>query len=106
MSAQHPTQKSKSGRILLFPDRFPFTRARRTHEAKPVADLHRYEQDGEPDDFPRRMKINVVAFAFIVVLTIAGVWLAEQLALLRKHSDCIFIGHKSCVDLEKPLRER
>jgi hypothetical protein len=52
------------------------------------------------------MKINAIAFAFIVILTIAGVWLADQLALLQKHSDCIFLGRKNCADVEIPPRAR
>lgn len=71
-----------------------------------MADLRRYEQGAEPDDFSHRMKINLIAFAFIVMLTVAGVWLADQLALLRKHSDCIFLGQKGCVISEVPPRGR
>ena len=101
----HDTHKNESGRILLFPARLPFTKARRragVANPESVADLRRFEQDSEPDDFSHRMKINVIAFAFIVMLTITGVWLADQLALLHKHSDCAFIGHKSCASTETP----
>jgi hypothetical protein len=111
--AQHETQKNETGRILLFPDRLPFakgkaqgTRADRAGHDVHIGDLRRYEQGTEPDDFPQRMKLNIIAFAFIIMLTITGVWLAEQFALLRKQSDCIFLGRKNCVDVEMPFRGR
>ena len=98
---------------MPFPGRLPFVR-KKTRRADTdhassdtrFGDLRRYEQDAEPDDFPQRMKINLIAFAFIVVLTVSGVWLAEQIALLRKHSDCIFLGRKNCVEVEMPVRGR
>ena len=50
------------------------------------------------------MMINAVAFAFIVLLTFAGIWLAEQLALSRKQQDCISSGRKNCVDIDAQIR--
>ena len=111
MSAQNETHKNESGRVLFFPARLPFTKARRRAHAESrnreahVVDLRHFEHSAGPDDFPQRMKINVIAFAFIVVLTIAGVWLADQLALLRKQSDCVFIGRKNC-DVEMSVHGR
>lgn len=116
MSAHNETQKNETGRILTFPARFPFARRKAglqatgenaEHNRSAVSDLRRYEQgQDEPDDFPQRMKINAVAFVFIVMLTMAGVWLADQLALTRKQSDCVLTGRKNCMDIETPLRDR
>jgi len=114
---EREAQKHETGRVLAFPARLSFAgkRVRRATgekqggagKAGEVADLRRYEQGREePDDFPQRMKVNALAFAFIVLLTIAGVWLVDQLALLRKQSDCIANGRKNCVDVETPLRDR
>ena len=115
--AQHEAQKSDTGRVLLFPGRLSFPKRKSPraggdhtdHDAQAgaqVGDLRQYEQSKEPDDFRERMKINVIAFAFVVMLTMAGVWLADQLALLQKHSDCIFLGRKHCTDVETLPRPR
>ena len=71
-----------------------------------VADLRKYEYSAEPDDYSRRMVINVVAFAFIVMLTLAGIWIADQLALLSKNQDCVFFGRKNCTDVDWHRRSR
>jgi hypothetical protein len=71
-----------------------------------VEDLRKYESDAEPDDYPRRMLVNVVAFVFIVMLTLAGIWIVEQLALLRKNQDCVFFNLKNCSDINAQSRNR
>ena len=50
------------------------------------------------------MIINAAAFAFIVVLTLAGIWLAEQFALLQKNQDCVVSGRKHCTDVDALIR--
>ena len=111
MPAQNEARKEDTGQVVMFPGRGPLAKSKQRqaggepHEA-PVADLGKYEQSAEPDDYGRRMMINVAAFAVIVLLTLAGIWLAEQLALLRKHSDCAFLSGRYCTDLEAPLRNR
>jgi hypothetical protein len=105
-------QESETGRILVFPARISLRKgdARlrdvgQSDAQSEVEDLRKYEQDAEPDDYARRMIINVIAFAFIVVLTLAGIWLAEQMASLRKHQDCALTGRKNCADLETLMRD-
>jgi hypothetical protein len=106
MPSQQATQEQETGRIVLFPSRPS------PHKAKPrresgqadvhkvaVDDLRKYERGAEPDDYRRRMIINVAAFAFIVVLTLAGIWLAEEFALLQKNQDCAFSGRKNCAHI-------
>jgi len=103
-------QERKTGRIVSFPSRSRRARQEQAGRSDPketlVADLHRYEQSAEPDDYAQRMRINAAAFALILVLTLAGVWLAEQLALLRKHEDCAFTGLKNCAETELHVRGR
>jgi hypothetical protein len=50
------------------------------------------------------MLVNVAAFAFICVLTAAGVWLADNLAALRKTQDCLLSGRRNCamIDFNRP----
>ncbi len=105
-------QESETGRILLFPTRISQRKgnARLKDVGKAdaqfeVEDLRKYERDAEPDDYARRMIINVAAFAFIVVLTLAGIWLAEQMASLRKHQDCALAGRTNCVDIDTLIRD-
>jgi hypothetical protein len=111
MPVQNEARKEDTGRVVMFPARGSLGKGKprlahgREREA-PVADLGKYEQSAEPDDYGRRMAINVAAFAVIVLLTVAGIWLAEQLALLRKHSDCALLSHKYCADFDVPLRNR
>jgi hypothetical protein len=50
------------------------------------------------------MLVNVAAFAFICVLTAAGVWLVDSLAELRKTQDCLLSGRRNCavIDFNRP----
>ena len=43
-----------------------------------------------------RMVVNLAALVFTIALTIAGVWLAMQIAELRKNEDCILSGRHNC----------
>jgi hypothetical protein len=104
--AQKQAQDKETGRIVPFPTRSSLGKgearqkgAGQTDQAA-VADLRKYERSAEPDDYRRRMIINVIAFTFIVALTLAGIWLADQLALLRKHQDCALSGRKNCTEID------
>ncbi len=106
MPSQQATQEQETGRIVLFPSRPSPDKAKRRREAgqadvhkAAVDDLRKYERGAEPDDYRRRMITNVAAFAFIVVLTLAGIWLAEEFALLQKNQDCAFSGRKNCAHI-------
>jgi hypothetical protein len=113
MPAQHEAQEQETGRIVLFPTRTSLGKGKprtgdgqaEVHKSE-VEDLRKYERGTEPDDYRRRMIINAAAFAFIVVLTLAGVWLAEQFALLQKNQDCVFAGRKNCAEVTAPIRDR
>jgi hypothetical protein len=68
--------------------------------AAPSSDLDRFAQSGEPDDFRHRMMVNAVAFLFVVALVVAGVWLANTLATMRKTQDCVLAGKRGCGPVE------
>lgn len=114
MPKQQPRRDSNAGPIVLFPARHSRTKQKAWQEnasrsdlqETEVAGLHQYEQSGEPDDYPHRMIVNLAAFALILVLTLAGIWLAEQFALLRKHQDCAFTGRKNCGEMELHVHGR
>ena len=103
MSVQKQTQETDNGRIVLFRGATSLGRKRRKEAVIPatsgVEDLRKYEEDAEPDDYRRRMTINVIAFTFIVILTVAGIWLVDQLALWRKQQDCLLSGRKNCAEM-------
>ena len=101
MAASEQGQELEKGRILRFRPR-----AFRTPPRPPVEGLDKYENPGEPDDYAHRMKVNVIAFAFIVLLTLVGVWLAQEMALLRVKQDCALAGRKTCPELDLMTRER
>ena len=111
MPSQHETQKQETGRIVLFPTRISQSEGKPrkevgqtdVHKAE-IDDLRKYERGTEADDYGRRMIINAAAFAFIVVLTLAGIWLAEQFALLQKNQDCAFSGRKNCSEIDALIR--
>lgn len=105
------TKENEIGRVVMFPTRKPAGTAKAPRNAgeaefrESEIDLRKYEQDNEPDDYVRRMIVNVIAFAFIVLLTLAGIWLADQLALLHKHQDCALSGRKNCAELNLQIHE-
>lgn len=111
MSALKDGQEQEKGRVVLFPPRFSMGRQKTGRKPggttqHAVEGLQKYQAGDEPDDYPRRMTINVIAFAFIVMLTLAGIWLAEQMALLRQNQNCAFSGRKSCPEIEVHTRDR
>lgn len=62
----------------------------------PAQDLSRYERGSEPDDYRHRMRMNVAAGLFTVLLIAFGVWLAMSIADLRRTQDCILYGRHDC----------
>jgi hypothetical protein len=100
-----PTPTEPRGRVLPFRARGSLL-ARRP-PASPVADLGKYERaPDEPDDFPHRMKMNGLALAVTVVLIAAGLWIADVMAQMRKHQDCVLSGRPGCTPVEVPVRPR
>jgi hypothetical protein len=103
VTASERGQEVERGRILRFR---PRTLRGPSRPPAPVEGLQKYENAGEPDDYAHRMKVNVVAFAFIVLLTVIGVWLAQEMALLRVKQDCALAGRKTCPELDLMTRDR
>ncbi len=108
-------RNNPAGRILLFPTRnSPRKELNRTFLGAKgsggpdtsVGDLSKYERGDQADDYPRRMIINSIAFVFIIMLTLAGVWLAETMAALRKNQDCALSGRRDCAPVAVETRDR
>ena len=67
-------------------------------------DLSRFERTGEPDDYRYRMRINIAAGLFTVVLIGFGIWLATSIADLRRTQDCILFGRRDCATISAPTK--
>jgi hypothetical protein len=74
--------------------------------SSPVGDLKRYQQSSESDDYRHRMITNVLALAFLVLLVIGGIWIADTMAAMRKNQDCVLSGRRGCTPVETPLPQR
>jgi hypothetical protein len=80
---------------------------RRTSPASPVASLAKYEGGAEQDDnYRHRMMVNLAALVFTVALAVAGVWLAIQIADMRKNQDCVLSGRRNCAPIDVKALER
>jgi len=49
-------------------------------DSSPVPDLSEYEGADQDDDFRHRMTMNALAFAYVGILVVCGVWLASNIA--------------------------
>jgi hypothetical protein len=94
--ADHRPSDTQS-RVVLVPRR---RRAAPLHAPSPVADLAKFERGGDTDDYRHRMKVNVAAFVVVLLLIGTGLWLAETMAELRKHEDCLLAGRNNCAPIE------
>ena len=74
--------------------------------APPVKGLAKYEGGDTDDDYRHRMMVNLAALRVTVVLSIAGVWLAIQIADLRKTQDCVLSGRRNCMPIDVKTLER
>jgi hypothetical protein len=68
--------------------------------APPVQGLAKYEGGDADDSYRHRMMVNLAALLVTVVLSIAGVWLAIQIADLRKNQDCVLSGRRNCMPID------
>jgi hypothetical protein len=106
-----PEQSSNrpDGRVVDFREAAA-SRARAAQEAaarqSPVADLAQYERAPDEDDYRHRMVTNGIALAFTAALVIAGIWIADTLAVMRKNQDCVLTGRRGCTPVEAPIRHR
>ncbi len=67
-------------------------------------DLAQFERTSEPDDYRHRMRMNIAAGLFTVMLIGFGVWLAMSIADLRRTQDCILYGRRDCAVMPQPSK--
>jgi hypothetical protein len=72
-----------------------------------VPDLEKYERTPEePDDFRHRMLMNGLGLAVTVALIVAGLWIADVMAHMRKDQDCVLTGRLGCTPIDVPVQAR
>jgi hypothetical protein len=95
-----PPSSSEKGRVLLWRPRRGAPRPPRP--TPPIEDLTKYERSEEVDDYRHRMITNAIAFAFVILLVIAGIWIANKMAEIRKNQDCVLTGRRGCTPVDVP----
>jgi hypothetical protein len=101
-----------SGRVIRFRPRgaspsgwrWPLQRSRPGET--PVADLTKYESTKGEDDYRHRMTMNALALVATTILVVIGIWLAVNIADMRKKQDCYLQGGRNCNQLAIPQTER
>jgi hypothetical protein len=48
------------------------------------------------------MVVNALALAFCIVLAVAGVWLVNEIAEMKRIQDCVLSGRAGCIPLDLP----
>jgi len=91
-----PSKQLQAGRIVAFRPRTagaPHNRVPSIQsDSSPVADLRQYQRAREEEDYRHRMVVNVLALAFCVLLAIAGIWLVNEIAEMKRVQDCVLSG--------------
>ena len=93
-----PSPRNDSPRVVSF-RRGPGGVLRPFVPPPPADDLAKYARGAEKDDYRHRMVVNTAAFAFVIVLVGAGLWLADRMAELRKNEDCVLSGRRNCAPI-------
>jgi hypothetical protein len=102
-----PSPEDETGRVVPLQPRLRLRRrAPRPTGGGPVEDIGKYERGGREDDYRHRMLMNVLGFLTCVALVAAGVWIANAIAELRSHQDCVFSGRHDCAHIDAPSRIR
>jgi hypothetical protein len=78
----------------------------RRQDGAPVRDLARFERAEPDDDYRHRMLMNLLGAAVTILLIIAGVWIVDKIADLRKTQDCYVSGRRNCSQIEAPPMQR
>ena len=97
MTGNQQSSSDDDGRVVSFRRGRPVAKP---PEPPPVEDLSKYHGKESKEEYRERMIVNVVAFAFIVALVGAGLWLADTMALMKKNDDCLSSGRRNCAPIE------
>jgi len=100
-----PSSEDETGRVVRLRPRL-LPRAAHSASRPAVEDIGKYEGGGRDDDYRHRMLMNVLGFLTCAVLVAAGVWIANSIAELRSHQNCVFSGRHDCAHIDVPSRVR
>jgi hypothetical protein len=111
VTRQQPRPSEDSGQVVPFRSRGARTsggtQQRPLPPPSPDDALAKYEGGEEREDsYRHRMMVNLAALAFIILLALAGVWLAMEIIQMRKNQDCILSGRRNCAPIELNAPER
>jgi hypothetical protein len=102
-----PSPHDDAGRVVPLRPRLGLgRRAPRLSDGPAVEDIGKYEREPPDDDYRHRMLVNVLGFLTCAILVAAGVWIANAIAELRSHQDCVFSGRHDCAHIDVPSRVR
>jgi hypothetical protein len=102
-----PAPEQETGRVVQLRPRLRQRAAPEGLSGRPaIEDIGKYERGGREDDYRHRMLMNVLGFLTCAVLVAAGVWIANAIAELRSHQDCVFSGRHDCAHIDVPSRVR
>jgi hypothetical protein len=102
-----PAPEEETGRVVPLRPRLRRRAAPEGLSGRPaIEDIGKYEHGGREDDYRHRMLMNVLGFLTCVVLVAAGLWIANAIAELRSHQDCVFSGRHDCAHIDVPSRVR
>jgi hypothetical protein len=102
----HHPSSTTDDRVVDFRTGRAFQPSGNRTEGPHADDLDQYARGAEPDDFRHRMVVNAIAFMFVAALVLAGFWLADTIATMRKTQDCILTGKRGCAPVEAPAPAR
>ena len=106
MGKEKEQPESESGAVVSFQAAL----ARREQQARasepPPADLKKFQQTSESDDYRHRMTMNAAGLAIVTLLILAGIWIADSLATIRKNQDCVLTGRRGCTPVDAPVAQR
>jgi hypothetical protein len=72
----------------------------------PVRDLGKYERGDAVDDYRHRMTMNLLGLMVTILLIVAGIWIVDKIAEMRKNQDCYLSGRRNCTPIEAPPMQR
>jgi hypothetical protein len=116
--SRKPSPPETTDKVVPFERRRADNRARQMHGFKipphPADEsIDQRDEGGErnaggeqPDDFRHRMMANVVTVVIVVLLIWCGLWLADEMASLRKTQDCVLSGRRNCAPITLPDHKR
>lgn len=101
-----PPPTEPKGRVLLFKPRGGLF-ARHVPQPSPVEDLGKFEHTNDaPGDYRHRMTMNGLALLVTILLVVAGIWIADTMATMRKNQDCVLSGRRGCTPVDVPILPR